>query len=375
MIFLMIAIGLALVYMAIQFQYLYYWKKIKSVSVPHDYSPSTGVSVIVVARNEVDSIEACIRGLISQSYPSHLFEIIIVNDHSADGTANKILAIPDQRIQLLHLSDFPEYIHAPAYKKSAVTLGVEKARFDLVVVTDADCLHATDWIRSVTYSLEKIGAVFQTAPVLLLPGQSLLEQMQEVEMLMYMLITGSGIQSGLQDMANGANMAFPKAAFQTVHGYEGNYQYASGDDMFLIEKMRTAFPDKICFAKSIEATVLTKGKSNWSDLIKQRLRWASKNKGLKNKSISLIWFFVGLLHFSLLLFLVLAIFQIIGWWPFLIVLNGKWVADYFLLQQAAGFFNRTSVLRKFIPLQFLYFWYILRLGIYMAFGNKMDWKR
>ncbi len=375
MIFLTIALGLALFYMAIQFQYLYYWDQIKPLPVPPEFTPSTGITVIVVARNEADVIVACLQGLLSQSYPSTLFEIIVIDDHSTDITVAKILPLQNQNLQLLLLQDFPGYIQVPAYKKSAITLGVEKARHELILVSDADCIYPMEWMKTIAFHFEKSGACFQTAPVLLFQGRSLLEQMQEVEMLVYMLITGAGIRSRLHDMANGANMAFTKAAFRAVHGYEGNFQYASGDDLFLAEKMGKMFPKKIHFAKSIEATVLTKGKANWSDLLKQRRRWASKNKGLKNKSVSLVWFFIGLYHFFLLLFFILTIFHITRWGPFLVMLILKWVADYFVLQSAADFFNRSSLLRNFIPMQLLFSWYILRLSAYMIMGKKADWKR
>jgi cellulose synthase/poly-beta-1,6-N-acetylglucosamine synthase-like glycosyltransferase len=375
MIFLLIAILFALLYMAIQFNYILHWKKINPVDLPKDYTPATGVSIIVVARNESEHIKACITGLLAQQYPSHLLEVYVIDDHSTDDTLQKSLSLHDPRLTTLQLKDYPEYIKLPAFKKSAITLGVDKARFDVIVVTDADCLHQRNWLAAVVYSFEKTGSQFQTAPVQLIPGHSLLQQMQETEQLVLMLITGAGIQSGLHSIANGANMAFRKAAFQSVHGYEGNYEYASGDDMFLIEKMTTAYPGKINFAKSREAVVLTPGKSNWTDLIKQRMRWASKNKGLKNKSISLAWLFVGLYHFTMVLFLFLALFHTIRWEPFLVLLSFKWVADYFLLQQAASFFHRVSVLRNFILLQFLYSWYILRLTLSILFNKKSDWVR
>jgi biofilm PGA synthesis N-glycosyltransferase PgaC len=202
-----------------------------------------------------------------------------------------------------------------------------------------------------------------------------LEKMQEIEMLAFMLITGGGIHSGLHDLANGANMAFRKSAFQNVKGYEGNYHFPSGDDMFLIEKMRSVFPHHIHFTKSLEASAWTYGKTNWTDLIKQRLRWASKNNGLRNKNISLTWWFVGLLHISLFLFLLLAIFHVTTWKPFLILLSSKWVADYFLLHQAATFFHRISVLRHFILSQILYSCYLFLVCTNMLMGKKSDWTR
>ena len=375
MTFLVIAFVLALIYLAIQLQYIYYWKKIKPVSVPPGYIPTSPVSILIVARNESATIQSCLQGISAQNYPHQLVEIIVIDDHSTDDTANKVLSVQDDRIQLLRLANYKEYIHLPAYKKSAITLGVSKSNHEIVILTDADCHHAPDWVRTIIYAMEKENAFFQASPVLIIPGKSLLEKMQEAEVLAFMLITGSGIQSRLHEMANGANMAFLKTAFQEVNGYEGNFNYASGDDMFLIEKMRTAFPNNIHFTKSLEAIAWTNGKTNWSDLIKQRLRWASKNRGLHNQSISIIWSFVGLYHIALLVFVILPFFHIISWRPFLLMLSTKWVADYFVLQQSASFFNRFSVLRNFIPSQILYSWYILLIGINIILGKKGDWSR
>lgn len=375
MLFLVIAFVLALLYLAIQLQYIYYWKKIKPASIPPGYIPTSPVSILIVARNESASIQSCLQGILAQNYPDRLVEIIVIDDHSTDDTANKVLAVPDDRIQLLRLGNYTEYIHLPAYKKSAITLGIAKSNHEIIILTDADCHHTPDWLKTMVYAIEKENAVFQTSPVLLIPGKSLLEKMQEAEMLAFMLITGSGIQSRIHDMANGANMAFRKSAFQTIHGYEGNFNYSSGDDMFLIEKMRSIFPNKIHFTKSKEAIAWTYGKTKWSDLIRQRLRWASKNQGLQNKSITIIWSFVGLYHIALLVFVILPFFHITSWRPFLIMLSTKWVADYFVLQQSASFFNRFSVLRNFIPSQILYSWYIFIMAINMVVGKKGDWVR
>ena len=198
--------------------------------------------------------------------------------------------------------------------------------------------------------------------------------MQDVELMTYAFITGAGIQSSLHFMANGANMAFSKQAFLAVKGYEGNFHHPSGDDMFLIEKMKLAFPNQIQFVKSTEATVYTKAKPDWSSLMQQRLRWASKNAGLQSKRIANIWFFVGLYHFLLILLLILGVFQIKSIWPFFILLSTKWIADFIVLQSAASFFRKQSLLRHFIPLQILFAIYLVRLTFYMLTNRKRtDW--
>ncbi|HJW30707.1 MAG TPA: hypothetical protein VJ508_15845, partial [Saprospiraceae bacterium] len=153
----------------------------------------------------------------------------------------------------------------------------------------------------------------------------------------------------------------------------GNYNYASGDDLFLAEKMRSHFPDQIGFTKSIRATVVTTAKSTWRELLLQRIRWSGKNKALKNPVIRLIWGFVGLYHLALCMGMLMAILTVLPWWPFLVMLSFKWVADYFVLQPSAFFFKRIEVLRKFIPLQLLYSWYILRLGTAILLHQQDDW--
>ncbi|HSF87905.1 MAG TPA: glycosyltransferase [Saprospiraceae bacterium] len=375
MIAVSIALGFALPYLLLQAYYLFYWYKTKPASIPSDYLGSTSVTIVVVAHNESKSISSCLQGILQQAYPAHLMEIIVIDDHSTDTTIEEVQKIGSERIAFYNLKDYPEYIKAPAFKKSAITLAVDKATSEYIVITDADCVHPDQWLNAVVYGLEKNQSAFQTSPVVLDGNNTLLSEMQEAEQLVLMLITAAGITSGLHDIANGANMAFRKSAFRKVDGFTGNEQFASGDDMFLAEKMRKAFPGQIAFNKSINASVSTQAKKNWPALIKQRLRWAGKNKGLESPTIARIWIFVGLYHFMLLLSLAASLFNLISPLPFIILFVVKWFADFLVITTAASFFRKTSVLKYFVPLQFLYSYYILRLGLAMMMGKRGDWTR
>ncbi|HEY3385082.1 MAG TPA: glycosyltransferase [Saprospiraceae bacterium] len=371
MIVLVIALGFALAYFLLQLYYFIYWQLAPSFSSANN-TVDEGVTIIVIARNEEYSIGKCLQGLLDQHYPAELFEIIVVDDHSTDNTVEVIKEMAHPQVKLYLLSDYPTYIKAPAFKKSGITLAVDKASFENIIVTDADCLHPENWLKTMTSSLLKRKLIFQTAPVLIKEGTSMIEKMQEMEQLMLMLITGSGITSRLHDLANGANMAFRKSAFLAVKGFEGNEQFASGDDMFLIEKMRKAFPEDIGFVKSLSVTIYTPGKKTWSSLFTQRLRWAGKNKGLENKSINRIWFFIGAYHAVMILSLFAALFQMISPWPFILLLCVKWTMDYMLVATSAAFFKRTSLLKYFVPLQFMYTYYVLRLGTMMIIGTRAE---
>lgn len=375
MILTLMAAGCALAYAILLGYYKLHWHKTPT-SHPRDQKlPPAGASVIIVARNEGLTIRACLRGILSQDYPSDRFEIILIDDHSTDNTVREAQELHDPRIRIFSLADFPDYIHPPAYKKSGIVLAADQARFDLLVVTDADCTHGPYWLNAITRAFDDSHVQFQTAPVLLNAGSNLLQKMQEMEQLTLMLITGAGITSGLHTMANGANMVFRKSAFREVGDYSGNWSYASGDDMFLAEKMKDRFPDGIAFAKSIEAVVWTDAKPDWQALLRQRIRWAGKNKGLHHRTISYIWMFVGAYQLMLVLAILAAMLHLTSWWTVLMLWLTKWLADGIIVYTASTFFNRKGLMSYFIPLQVIYLWYILMLGVKMIAGGKSDWER
>jgi biofilm PGA synthesis N-glycosyltransferase PgaC len=379
MVNLIIAICMAMAYAGLLLYYRKHWLTIPETYRPEDTSGLPRVSVVIVAHNEGRNIERTLNGILRQQYPSDKFEVLVIDDHSTDETASIVRQIEHPGLKFFVLRDYPDYIQAPAYKKSAIALAVDLAQHENIVVTDADCYHPPGWLATVMHHFTEHKAVFQTAPVL--PGagpghihHTWLPMMQELEGLMLIGITGAGIQSGLHDLANGANMAFTLTAFREVGGYADNTHIASGDDLFLAEKMRRAYPDGVTFVKSADAAVQTDVKHNWDDLLRQRRRWAGKNKSLQHKTISRIWMFVGIYHIAALFFGLQAILLVHPAWPFWIMLMVKLAADYALLDPVATYFRRTHLLSMYVPLQFQYAWYLFRLGISMLTGQKGDWR-
>ena len=373
MVFLIVGLLAGAAYVLLQLYYVHHWRKIPAISVPASYTPERRISVIVVAHNEEKTIEACVRGILHQKFPTHLLELIFIDDRSTDTTASILGAIDNPALKHIRLQDYPTFIHQHAYKKSGIELGVHFAKSELIVVTDADCKFQDEWLRNISFVMETKEPVFLTAPVLIANAKSSLEKMQAMENLSLILITGAGIQSHFHHIANGANMAFKKSAFAKVKGFEGNYQYASGDDMFLIEKMHHHFPDQITFLKSTNAVVTTDPKHNWTALLRQRIRWAKKNKGLADPGISLIWLFVGFYHVLILISIVASFFDLQFAAIALVLILLKWSADYLIIRTVSNFFQVPIYKTKFIQLQILYTIYIIRLGWDMITGKKGDW--
>src|SRR6187551_3829149 len=100
-----IALGFSLLYFLLQIRYLYFWNKTPALSAPVDHTAETGVTIIIVAHNEEKSIGRCLKGLLVQQYPSHLMEIIIIDDHSTDDMLNVISQIGSPLISVYSLKD------------------------------------------------------------------------------------------------------------------------------------------------------------------------------------------------------------------------------------------------------------------------------
>ena len=106
-----------------------------------EYTPSADqpfVSILVPARNEERNIEACVRSLLAQNYPN--FELIVLNDHSSDGTAAILarLARSDSRLRVLDGAPLPEGWPGKHWACQQLS---QAARGEYVLFTDADTRH------------------------------------------------------------------------------------------------------------------------------------------------------------------------------------------------------------------------------------------
>ncbi|MCU0633374.1 MAG: glycosyltransferase family 2 protein [Gemmatimonadaceae bacterium] len=97
------------------------------------------VSVILPARNEARHIRDCVRSILGSSYPA--LELIVVDDHSTDGTAAlaREAAPDDPRLHVVHAPDLPAGWFG---KQWACATGAAHATGSLLLFTDADTRHA-----------------------------------------------------------------------------------------------------------------------------------------------------------------------------------------------------------------------------------------
>ncbi|GGG02229.1 glycosyl transferase [Pontibacter amylolyticus] len=348
------------------------WKRLPIPAIPAGFIPTINITVIIPVRNEAGHILTLLQDLERQNYPAELFEVLVVDDHSDDGTDQLILDfIPDTKLhlQLIRLAD-----HTTATgKKTAIKQGIVLAGGELLVFTDGDCRVQPDWLLYFAYTYQSQQAVFISGPVCFHHTHTLLERMQLVEFASLIGVGGASIGLQQPNMCNGANLAYTRAVFEEVGGFAGNEGIASGDDEFLLHKVNKVYPERIAFLKHPGAMVYTEARKTVSSFIAQRVRWASKWRSYQSLSVKL----VALSVFAVNLLLFLALPAMLLHWVspgvFLAAYAAKFLIDFLFLNPVLTFMRRRNYLIYMLPLQLVYIPYVLYTAI-IGFSGRYTWK-
>lgn len=329
------------------------------------------ISIIIPVRNEEEHIGKLLTDIHRQSYPQECIEVLVVNDDSTDNTVNVIKALNYSNVKILDLH-VDKQINA--YKKRAITLGVENSTSELIVTTDGDCRVGPEWINKIVeYYLEE-GKQLITAPVSYHSQNNWFEKVQTVEFQFLIAAAAACIKNGMPNTCNGANMAYKRELFHEVKGYEGIDNVASGDDEMLLHKVFKKDASLVGFLKSDEAIVQTFAKSDWKGFIQQRKRWASKSTIFFDYRTSLMLGSVFLLNLCLLLAIPFAFFykEFSNFLTYAILL--KFVFDGFLIFQTLRFFKNKKFLPYIVLVEFFYTPYVVFVGIVGNFSSTYIWK-
>ncbi|TCZ72738.1 glycosyltransferase [Flaviaesturariibacter aridisoli] len=325
---------------------------------------TTFFTVLVPARNEAAHLPQLLEALLAQQYPAECFEVLVLDDHSSDGTA-AIAEAAGGNVRVLRL---PPGVEG---KKAAITQGVNAAHGPWIVTTDADCLPGPLWLRHFAASSER--AAFVAAPVRYQHLRTLCDRFQALDFLTLQGITAASVASGFHSMCNGANLAYSKEAFLEAGGFAGIDHVASGDDLLLMHKIALRHPGKIHYRMHPDAIVDTDPAPGWRAFWKQRVRWASKSAQYDDKRI----FGALLLVYAFNLWFVVT--AIASFWdaarllPLLLLLVLKTIVELRFLAPVARFFGQAHLLKWFPWMQPLHILYTVFVGALSQVG-KYEWK-
>ncbi|MEX6690344.1 glycosyltransferase [Danxiaibacter flavus] len=361
-------------YAALIHTYRIWYRRLKPFVIP-DIEPATSFSIIIPARNEETSISNCVLSIINNHYPSDLFEVIVIDDHSTDRTPVIVEEISKKysNVKLIRLAEELDGTSLNSYKKKAIEIAISYSTKDWIVTTDADCRVTPRWLKGYDAYIQQNDPVFVAAPVMFVTDGSFVTMFQCLDFISLQGITAASVSAGFHSMCNGANLGYRKDVFYEVNGFKGIDNIASGDDMLLMHKMNMHYSDRIGYLFAREAVVLTDPMPDWKSFFNQRIRWASKAEAYDDKRIIFVLLFVYTLNFLLLFLPVLALWNpyILLYWLGLVIL--KTFSEYTFMFFVASFFRLKPLLRWFPFMQPVHIFYTVIAGFFGKFG-KYQWK-
>jgi len=367
---LIISIVLAL-YSLIILAFIVGFNSVKKFEVTTDNKFQSAFSIIIPFRNEAEVLPDLLESLAKMEYQKSNFEIIFVDDDSDDDSVDIIrrhcnkLSISFVILKNIRKTSSP--------KKDAINTAIQEAQYDWIVTTDADCVLPKKWLETFNCFINSNETKFIAAPVTYKINSVFLEQFQLLDFLSLQGSTIGGFGIKKPFLCNGANLCYNKDAFFEVQGFEDSTHIASGDDIFLLEKMVLKYPDQVHFLKARSAIVTTKPQSTFKQLLDQRIRWAAKSSAYKNGFSILVSIAVFVMNFLLIVLLIGTIFGVIHMQTLIVTFLIKFIIDLILLIKTTSFFKQTGVLKQYILSSFSYPFFIL-LVVLLSINSGYIWK-
>ena len=315
----------------------FYKAAVKTVSHTHP------VSVIICARDEAANLAKNLMGSLVQQYTT-THEVIVVNDNSFDDS-KYVLEAFKKDFKLLKIVELTQEAKLIPGKKFPLSVGIKAAQYEVVLLTDADCVPASE------YWIDKVQQTYDEATEIVLgygpyhKKKGLLNKLVRWETFHTALQYLTYALAGKPYMGVGRNLSYKKAVFFRHKGFSAHNHVASGDDDLFINTAATPTNTKI----NIDADTFTLSEppASWAQWMKQKRRHYSTSKYYRPLHKFLLGMY-SLSHF--LFFPLLAVVAIFFSWQWAMLVFG-----FRFIVQAFVFYPAMKRLQE----QDLFPWFIL----------------
>ncbi len=272
------------------------------------------VSVIICAKNEEENLNDNLLYVLQQDYPD--YEVIIVNDCSADNTEaviDKYIQQYPNRLKKINIPESDNYKHG---KKMALFIGIKHAKNEHFIFTDADCKPASDqWLKIMA------GHFDDHKEIVLAYGKyqqhpSFLNKLIRYDTITIALQYLSSAIKGNPYMGVGRNLAYTKSLFFKNKGFANHYHINSGDDDLFVNETATSSNTAVCI--NPDAFTISDSSLIFKHWLLQKARHFNTAPLYKNKHkwmLGWIFFFIGFFH--LVVFLSIIFFSML--WQYILL--------------------------------------------------------
>jgi glycosyltransferase involved in cell wall biosynthesis len=297
------------------FYYGWFFRRLAWYSAPEkQQSQQHPVSVIICARDEAARLVTHLPGALVQTYPS-THEVIVVNHNSQDDT-RFLLDEFKKTFKGLHIVNLEhEAIGIPG-KKYPLSMGIKEALYEIVLLTDADCIPASEfWMQKMQDGYDKgTEVVLGYGAYKRAPG--VLNKIIRFDTFHTALQYLSYALAGQPYMGVGRNLSYKKDVFLRNKGFSAINHVPGGDDDLFINKVATRENTAIVIDK--DTFTLSDPKKNFGEWFRQKARHYSTAKYYKPRHK----FLLGLYSLTYILFYPLLIVSLFYDWRVALPLYG-----------------------------------------------------
>lgn len=254
-------------------QMFYYWRifgrlAFYKIKPPENlYKP---VSVIICAKNEYSNLKINLPLILEQDYPD--FEVVVVNDCSDDETSFLLKSF-SEKYPRLNVVNILRNVNFFTGKKFALALGIKSAKYDLVLLTDADCAPKSGrWIAGMANNF-KAGTEIILGYSGFEEKKGLVNKLIRYDTIMTAIQYLSWAEAGKTYMGVGRNLAYNRNLFFNTKGFSSHYHIPSGDDDLFINQVATK--KNTAIEISADAQTISPAKSTYREWVIQKKRHLS----------------------------------------------------------------------------------------------------
>jgi len=351
------------------FYYLFFFSRLAFFkNTTKDITQTHPVSVIICARDEAANLAKNLPGSLVQAY-STTHEVIVVNDNSFDDS-KYLLEEFEREFKHLKVVELKQEAKMIPGKKFPLSIGIKTAKYEIVLLTDADCIPSSElWIEKIQESYD------DSTEIVLGYGayhkkKGLLNRLIRWETFHTALQYLSYALAGKPYMGVGRNLSYKKVIFFRHKGFSSFNHISSGDDDLFINIAATKNNTKINI--SPEAFTLSDSPSNWNQWIKQKRRHYSTAKYYKPLHKFLLGLY-SLTHFLFFPILITAI-AFYNWQWSLLVFSVRFIIQIIILYPSMKKLNEKDLFPFFILLDLWMFFYYFIFSITLILKPRTSWK-
>ena len=338
------------------------------------------VSVLVAARDEERNIADCLESLVRQQYPSDRYEIVVVNDRSTDSTSSIIKSYMEEH-KMVRCINIDSNKSGLTGKQNALNKGLRFCTGEIILNTDADCIAGPLWMRrTVSHFTPGIGLTIGFSTTYFdaryyCSGRPrrrpLFADLQSLDMLFLIEAAAGAIGMNVPVSCLGRNLAYRKPILNDID-YSG-MGYTITEDAALIQAVARNTDWDIAVVYDKDATVSTLAEESVKQFLSQRIRWILGGRATRSWPqipLHVIFLFHLCLAISFPLMFFVRSFIAITLFSTLI----KATLDFIRCWRVCKAFDRTDLLKLFVPYEVFMVFYSVLTGLSSIFIREIRWK-